>query len=261
MATIAEVAPDIYRINVPVPGKPVTFSMFLIDDEQPTLVETSYRRLFQESYDLVRRVVDPATIRYVVIPHFEGDECGALNDYLTVAPHAVPVCSPVGANTSIPDFAIRDPLRVDGDSVLDLGEHRLRFLVTPYVHAWDSMLAFDETTRTLFSSDLFLQPGTGPAVTDADVGEHAAEYTREIGLFPSRAHLDAALDQIEALGPRTIACHHGSVLGAHVSDHVRLFREYDVTGRPPADPVHSVAPVPPGDWTSVHHRSPADPRP
>ncbi len=48
MATITEIGADIYRITVEMPGKPVTFSLFLIDDDQPTLVETSYRRVFAE---------------------------------------------------------------------------------------------------------------------------------------------------------------------------------------------------------------------
>jgi len=48
MATITEIGADIYRINVEMPGKPVTFSPFLINDDQPTLVQTSYRRVFTE---------------------------------------------------------------------------------------------------------------------------------------------------------------------------------------------------------------------
>ena len=244
MATITEIGQDIYRINIEVPDKPVTFSFFLIDDEAPTLVETSYRRLFDETVAAVSRIIDPATLRYVVIPHFEGDECGALNLFLEAAPQAVPVCSPVGANTSIPDFALREPERVDEESRLDLGSHHLRFLVTPYVHAWDSMLAYDETTGTLFSSDLFLQPGTGPAIAERDMSEEMIDYTRSIGLFPSQAHLLAALDKIEAYRPRTLACHHGSVKAAGVPTYLQAFREHDVTGLPPADPVHTAVGAP-----------------
>jgi hypothetical protein len=33
--------------------------------------------------------------------------------------------------TNLSDFAIREPLAVDGDSALDLGKHRLKFLITP----------------------------------------------------------------------------------------------------------------------------------
>jgi flavorubredoxin len=239
MATVNEIAADIYRINVELPGKPVTFSLFLIDDDQPTLVETSYRRVFAEVLDAVRTVLDPATIRHIVIPHFEGDECGGLNLFLEAAPHAQPVCSPIGAATSIPDFAIREPLRVDEATVLDLGAHKLSFLITPYVHAWDSMLAYDETTRTLFSSDLFLQPGKGPALTERDTSEEMVDYTRSIGLFPSQAHLVAALDKIDLLQPGALACHHGAVKAGHIGTYLAAFRHHDVTGLVPSDPVHT----------------------
>jgi hypothetical protein len=63
------------------------------------------------------------------------------------------VGSPIGAAVNLSDFAIREPLAVDDSDAFDLGSHRLRFLVTPYVHQWDSMLAYDETTRTVFCSD------------------------------------------------------------------------------------------------------------
>lgn len=121
MATVTEVGSDIYRVNVEIPGKPVTFSLFIIRDEQPTLIETSYRRVFDEVIEAVATVIDPSTLRHIVIPHFEGDECGGLNLFLEAAPNAVPVCSPIGANTSIPDFSIREPLRVDEGAPRDSG--------------------------------------------------------------------------------------------------------------------------------------------
>jgi flavorubredoxin len=145
----------------------------------------------------------------------------------------------------MPDFAIREPMRVDETTVLDLGEHRLRFLVTPYVHAWDSMLAFDDATRTLFSSDLFLQPGNGAALTEGDISEEMIDYTRSIGLFPSQAHLGAALDKIEPLQPTTLACHHGTVKVGQIPTYLDAFRSHDVTGLIPSDPVHTSIPAPP----------------
>ncbi len=53
---------------------------------------------------------------------------------------------------------------------------------------------------------------------------------RMVGIFPSRAHLDAALDKIEAVNPTTLACHHGSVIGAKIPAYIRALREHDVTG-------------------------------
>jgi flavorubredoxin len=231
MAAVDEVAPDIFRINVmTVPDEDFTTSFFLIRDEAPTLVETGFRRAFDETREALAQVIDPATLRYLVVPHFEGDECGALNLFLEQAPHAVPVASPVGVAVNLGDFAVRDPVAVDGSSELDLGTHRLRFMITPYVHTWESMLPYDPTTGTVFCSDVFIGPEGGHPVTDADQSDVMIEMYKTIGIFPSRAHLDSALDKIEAVHPQTLACHHGSVKAARIRTYLQALREHDVTG-------------------------------
>lgn len=230
MASITEVADGIYRVNIEIPGSPVTYSFFVIKDDLPTMVETGFSRLFNESAEAVKKIIDPSKLRYIVVPHFEGDESGALNHFLGVAPNAQPVCSPVGALTSVADFAIREPVVVDEDQVLDLGQHRLGFLITPYVHTWDSMLPYDLTTRTVFCSDVFIQPGPRPPTTgEALVEEMLAAY-RMVGIFPSRAHLNSALDKVEALDPQVLACHHGSVITGQIQAYIQALRDHDVTG-------------------------------
>jgi flavorubredoxin len=228
MAAVAEIAEDIFRINLELPESPVTYSFFVIRDEEPALVETSFKSTFPDSLEAVRQVIDPARLRHIIIPHLESDESGALNSFLEVAPQATPVCSPIGVLTQS-DYAARPPQPVDDSSVLVLGQHRLRFLTTPYVHQWDSMLAYDETTGTLFSSDLFIQPGTGPALVDEDRTDAMVGLYSRIGILPSRPHLDAALDKIEALQPRTLACHHGSVLGARIDAYITALRDFQIT--------------------------------
>ena len=99
MATITEIAESVYRINIVLPGRSVTFSLFLIDDDLPTLVETSFGRVFDEVRDAVSKVLDPRKLRHIVVPHLEGDECGSLNKFLEIAPDAVPVCSPIGVSS------------------------------------------------------------------------------------------------------------------------------------------------------------------
>jgi flavorubredoxin len=203
----------------------------VIRDEAPTLIETGFRKAYQDTYDAVRRVIDPAGLRYIVVPHWEGDEAGALEPFLGQAPHALPVGSPIGAITNLSDVSDREPLVLDEGDELDLGEHRLRALITPYVHTWDSMLAYEEATGTLFASDVFATPTMGGrAVSDGDDSDAMIGFYRTVGIFPSREHLDAALDKIEALEPTALACHHGSVKGGEPLPYLRTMREQDVTG-------------------------------
>ena len=230
MATIAEIAQDTYRINIEAPGSRLTYSFFVIKDDLPTLVETGMRRMFDESMEAVKQLIDPSMLRYIVVPHFEADECGALNLFLEAAPNAQPVCSPIGAATNLGDFSIRKPIALDDGEVLDLGQHRLECLITPYVHTWDGMLPFDQTTLTQFCSDVFIQPGPGPATTDqAEIEGMLAMYKMN-GIFPSREHLDSALDKIEARNPKVLACHHGSVVTGQIPVYLQGMRDGDIIG-------------------------------
>jgi flavorubredoxin len=233
--TISEIAPEVFRISVYPPGAPVSFGCFLIRDEQPAMVETGLRGLYGLVHDAVRRLIDPATLRYLLIPHFEMDECGSLNQFLALAPHAEPVCSPLGASVTVSDFSERPARALGHGEALPLGRKTLRAVVTPWVHYWDSMLVYDESDRLLFTSDLFMQPGDREPITSDDRSAEVVEFCRFSGLLPSQKHLEVALDRVEPLAVDTLACHHGSVLAGDPRRYYRALREHtvgDVVGAP-----------------------------
>jgi flavorubredoxin len=231
MATVDEIAQDIFRINVAPPDRSVTFSLFVVRADEPVLIETSYGWFFNETREAVARLIDPATIRHILVPHFEGDECGGMNHFLGQAPYAQVLGSPIAARGSLLDFALRPPRPVEDNELIDLGDKRLRILLTPQVHQWDSLLAFEETTGTLFSSDLFMHPGRGAAIIDEDRTEEMIAFYRESNLMPSMPHLHAALDKIEPLDVRQIACHHGSTItGGVIPRYFQAIRDNNVTG-------------------------------
>jgi flavorubredoxin len=39
------------------------------------------------------------------------------------------------------------------NETLKIGKKQFKFIMTPHVHHWDSMMIFEETTRSLFPSD------------------------------------------------------------------------------------------------------------
>lgn len=221
---IDEIAPEIYRISSYEEGYPVNFGLFLINAERPAMVETGLPQLFEDVRGKVAEVVDPSRLAYIAIPHYEADECGSLNDFLRIAPQAEPLASPVGTVVTVTPFAARPPRMVKDGETLDLGGKRLRFLITPWVHFWDSMLVFEETTGTLFSSDLFMQGGDGPAETEEDVSDAVVGMARGVGLLPAPRLLHRALGAIEALPVRTLATHHGSVLKGDLTRYYRAMR-------------------------------------
>ena len=224
-ADVQEIAPGVFRISqFHQSAAPVEFSQFLISAEQPLLFHTGAKSIFPDTLEAVRRVVDPSLLRYISWSHLESDECGAVRQFLDVAPDAELVHGQVGAMIGVGEF-FDAPVRPMGDgAVLDLGSHRLQFLITPHVpHAWDAILCFEETTRTLFCSDLFTVFGKPPAVTDSDPVEQAIAALKSLpGYLPVGPHTGVVFDRLEALEPKVLAGHHSS---AYTGNAVQALRD------------------------------------
>ena len=218
MARIDEIAPDLFRISVYVPPIDLQFNHFLVRDEEPLLFHTGMRRMFPEVRDAVARLIDPATLRWISWSHFEVDECGALNEWLDVAPQAQAVCTEVGALVNLQDFAKRSPKPLRPGETIDTGRHRYRLVPTPHLpHGWDASVLFEETSRILLCSDLFHQLGDREAVTTEDVvgrfGQAIVTYQANpvlMDYMPFTPQTRQRLEDLAALQPRLLAAMHGS---------------------------------------------------
>jgi flavorubredoxin len=210
---VAEIADRIYRLSTFVPAvgpKGFTFNQFLIDAEQPLLFHYGQRSLFPLVSEAVKSVLPLDKLRWTTCSHVEADESGALNQWLASAPNATPAHGQVGCNIWLTDMADRKPQVLTDDEALDLGGKRVRWLDTPHVpHNWDAGLLYEETTGTLFSSDLFTQVGACPATTTSDIVEPAIATEKAVPFMPSTPQAAPTLRRLAALKPRTIALMHG----------------------------------------------------
>src|SRR5262245_59091642 len=145
---IQEIADGIFRINTPValpdgPGA-FNFNQYLIVDEAPMLFHTGQRQLFPLVREAIATVMPVEHLKYLGLSHFEADECGALNEFLGVAPEAVPVCGQIAAMVAINDFANRAPKALADGEELGLGSRTMRWFDTPHIpHGWESGLMMD----------------------------------------------------------------------------------------------------------------------
>ena len=229
-ATVDEIAPDLFRITCFVEAANFQFSSFLVRDDEPMLYHTNLRGLFPDIKAGVETVLDPATIRWIGFSHFESDECGALNDWLGIAPHAEPVCSFVGARTSVGDFSDRPPRVLEGDERIETGSHTFRVIETKHVpHGWDASLMFEETASTLFCSDLIGQGGNVEALTEGDIVGRSLEYNERqsegpmSGAVPFTDETIPILESLANLNPKTLACMHGSSFAGDCGEALRDF--------------------------------------
>jgi flavorubredoxin len=212
---IDEIADGIYRLSTFVPdiAPPAgfVFNSFLIRGDEPLLFHTGLRRMFPLNREAVSRIMPVERLRWIAFGHYEADECGAMNEWLALAPHAQIAHGATGCLVSLNDMADRAPRVLQNGEVIELGAaKRMRYIDTPHTpHGWDAGVMLEETTGTLLCGDLFTQLGNGPALTEGDIvapaiaGEDLFQYS---ALSPG---MGATIRSLAALAPRTLALMHG----------------------------------------------------
>lgn len=227
MARVDNITKGIYRLSTQATDVPITINQFLIEGENPTLIHTGTYPMYEEIRKAVSEVLDPARLKYIVVPHFEADECGGMGRFIQEAKGATLVCSDAGVMLNLSGWDYSGPVQGvrDGD-VLDLGERRLRFLETPHVHHWDSMMVMEETTHSLFPADLFLQPGEQPAIVTEDLSQAMCQMYREVGIFAAAEPVIRVVDRLEKMDFNWIhPMHGGSLPKEAIAPYIKALRE------------------------------------
>ena len=233
-ARISEVADGIYRLSMFVPqiAAPAgfTFNQFLVLGEDPLLFHTGLRRMFPSIREAVSRIIPTERLRWISFGHYEADECGSMNEWLTVAPHADVAHGQTGCLVSLNDMADRAPRILQDGETIDLGNgKRVRYLDTPHIpHGWDAGVLYEESTGTLLCGDLFTQVGDGPALTEGDIvgpSIAAEDIFKYSSLNPS---MGATMRRLAELSPRKLALMHGPSFSGDGGTALRaLAEDYD----------------------------------
>jgi flavorubredoxin len=214
---IDEIAHRIFRISTPIPPNPAlpagfTFNQFLIAAAEPLLFHTGMRKAFPLVRDAVRAVLPPERLRYIGFSHVEGDESGAVDEWLALAPQAQLVCSQVGAMIFASDVSDREVVALGHGQELDLGGHRVTWFDAPHVpHGWECGFLGEVSTRTLFCGDLFTQGGDKPVpLTESDVLSPSEAARAQMDYFSHGKDTRLHLERMASFEPRVLACMHGS---------------------------------------------------
>jgi flavorubredoxin len=217
-AKVDQIAERIYRISTFVPDigpTGFTFNQFLVDAEEPLLYHTGMRGLFPVVREAIDSVLPVESLRWIAFSHVEADECGAMNEFLEVAPNAQIAHGQLGCMLTLDDQAVRTPRPLADGEVIDLGgagiSRRVLEVATPHVpHNWESHVFFEQETGTLFCGDLLTQLGNGPAVVGDDIIE-AAIFAEEVFHQTSLGPLvPETYRRLADLAPKRLAIMHGS---------------------------------------------------
>jgi flavorubredoxin len=212
---ISEIASGIYRLSTFVPdiAPPAgfCFNQFLVLGDEPLMFHTGLRKMFPLNRDAVSRLIPLERLHWITFGHYEADECGAMNEWLAVAPRAQAAHGQTGCLVSLNDMADRAPRVLKDGETIDLGGgKRVRYIDTPHTpHGWDAGVPYEESTQTLMCGDLFTQLGNGPALTDGDIvgpAIAAEDLFRYSCLNPT---MGTTIRGLSKHAPRTLALMHG----------------------------------------------------
>ena len=220
---IDEIAEGVFRLSTFVPeiAPPAgfTFNQFLLMADEPLLFHCGFRGMFPTASAAVARLLPLERLRWISFGHVEANECGAMNQWLAVAPNAQVAHGQTACMVSLNDLSDRAPRILGDGEVVDLGGKRVRYIDTAHVpHGWEAGILYEEVTGTLLCGDLFSHTGNGPAVVDTDIvgpAIAAEEMFLSSSLTPTTGRTIRGLAE---LAPRTLALMHGSSLSGRAGD-------------------------------------------
>ncbi|MBN1775621.1 MAG: FprA family A-type flavoprotein [Clostridiales bacterium] len=192
-----------------------TYNAYLVKGREKTALIDTADPEFTESFLEMLSGADIKAPDYVVILHTEQDHSGSLPELLTRYPDVrlaatAEVVKLVATHLGIPKE--RFEIFGEGD-VLDLGDHKLRFMKIPFAHWPDNTMLYDEGSGVLFSSDLFGSHYSFDRVfaTNSHETKGAARaYFAEI-MMPFSTQVRKYTERVAQLAPTMIAAAHGPV--------------------------------------------------
>lgn len=151
----------LFENNWPLPNG-VAYNSYLIADEHTALIDTLEYGSRIDYLDTINRHLDGRPLEYVIVNHMEPDHSSMIGEVLRRYPDVKIVANDRTFKIMAEYYEVPDDNRlVVGDRYhLDLGYHKLFFVLTPWVHWPETMMTYDTTDEMLFSCDAFGSFGT-----------------------------------------------------------------------------------------------------
>jgi flavorubredoxin len=195
----------------------VCYNSYLIVDEKTALIDTVDFCAGQSFLDTVEKYLDGKILDYLIINHMELDHTGEVVGLLKKYPD-VKVVGNINTKRIFESYfgAISNFLDVSKGETIDLGYHKLSFVMTPWVHWPETMMTYDITEKILFAGDAFgtfgtLNGGIFDDEIDFDIYEDEAlrYYSNIVGKYSGM--VQKAFAKLAGTEIRCICSTHGPI--------------------------------------------------
>ncbi|MFI3286085.1 MAG: FprA family A-type flavoprotein [Rikenellaceae bacterium] len=214
---------DLFESQYIVP-EGMTYNSYLILDEKVAILDTVDARKYDEWFANLQAALEGRTPDYLVVTHMEPDHAAGLAKVAEAYP-TMQIVGNVKTFAMIDNFfdvsniAERAYKVAEGDA-LTLGEHTLHFVMAPMVHWPEVMVAYESTSRTLFSADGFGKFGASDA-SGSWACEARRYYYNIVGKYG--ANVQSLLKKLAPYSVSTIAPLHGPILRDNIEYYIKMY--------------------------------------
>ena len=208
----------------------VTYNSYIIIDEKIAIMDSVDKRAGEEWLSNIKSELKDKEPNYLVISHMELDHSANIKLLADTFPNMKLVGNLktfmyLNQMFKIDNLDERKVVINDGDE-LDLGEHKLKFIMAPMIHWPEVMFSYEEKEKILFSADAF---GTFGCGEDAWPDEARRYYINIVGKYG--AQVQAILIKLNSLEINGIYPLHGEVIENNLKyyiDKYNLWSKYEV---------------------------------
>lgn len=215
---------DLFESQYIIPNG-VSYNSYLIFDKDITIMDTVDARATERWLDNLQKALNGKKPKYLVISHMEPDHaasiqrvCERYSELKLVG--NVKTFSMLGQFYDV-DFKDRFITVKEGE-ILDIGNHKLKFIMAPMVHWPEVMVTYDSLEKVLFSADAFGKFGTLDTKEDWTC-EARRYYFNIVGKYGQQ--VQALLKKASGLDIQMICPLHGPILNDNLSYYLS---KYDI---------------------------------
>ena len=208
----------------------VSYNSYLVKGKENImfdLVKATEQTTFLEK---LKEVLGDEPLHYLVINHMEPDHTSGIVALLARYPDIKIITNKRALPFLKNYYNVEDNIILVNDGeTLELGDHAFTFYTTPMVHWPESMVAYEEKTKTLFSQDIFGGFGTlDGAIFDDEVefGKYYLDETTRYFINIVGKYAQQAVRAIEKLAPleiKMICPDHGPIWRKNPARIVELY--------------------------------------
>ena len=216
---------DLFENQYKVPNG-ISYNSYVIKDEKIAIMETIDRRKTDEWLESLEKALNGRKPDYLIISHLEPDHAYNIGTVIKKYPN-IKLVGNSKTFAFLPQFFDIEDLEErkvevkEGDT-LELGKHKLHFIIAPMVHWPEVMMEYEETEKILFSADGFGKFGTLDTDEDWDC-EARRYYFNIVGKYGMQ--VQSVLKKASKLDIKTICPLHGPILRENLGYYIN---KYDI---------------------------------